>query len=86
MTGGYAFGNVAKLIGGYSYDYKGSMLQNRVLIDNSAIINQSVFLSWYQKIDIQNLVRLTYAESGLFKTKAYVNRTKNITAGYMYLW
>ena len=36
------------------------------------------------KIDIQNLVRLTYAESGLFKTKAYVNRTKNITAGYMY--
>ena len=86
VTGGYAFGNVAKLIGGYSYDYKGSMLQNRVLIDNSAIINQSVFLSWYQKIDIQNLVRLTYAESGLFKTKAYVNRTKNITAGYMYLW
>lgn len=85
-TGGYAFGTVAKLIGGYSYNFKGSMLQNRELIDNSEIIDQSLFLSWYQKIDLQNLVRLTYSESGLFTKKAYVNRTKNLTAGYLYLW
>ena len=85
-TGGYAFGNVSKLIGGYTYSVKGSMIRNKKLVEDSQMYDQSLFLSWYQKIDIQNLIRLTYSESGLFSKKSYVNRTKNISMGYMYLW
>ena len=63
------------------------MIRNKKLVEDSQMYDQSLFLSWYQKIDIQNLIRLTYSESGLFsKKRSYVNRTKNISMGYMYLW
>ena len=84
-TGGYAFGTVAKLIGGYSYNFKGSMLQNRELMIIQKLSIKSIFVL-VSKIDLQRQLRDSYSESGLFTKKAYVNRTKNLTAGYLYLW
>ena len=85
-TGGYVIGNYSKLIGGYTYTKKGAMIRDRVLVKDSEMKDQSLFISWYQKLDIQNLLRLTYSENALFRTKSFVNNTKNLSVGYMYLW